>query len=504
MYGVLPDTITDRAVGPCQTYTYRVKALNGKGASAFSASASVTIPAVRGDCKPTIEFGWWTQTSTALTITLPTSDKLGVNIYLRVRESDSDEWRRTWTETTTTNTWSGTISGLEAGKEWVLGVSLYNDFREQGSRRYRFRTRPASPPEQQSLTPQRSEPQLSNDSPVVHFKTDSFKSELKAGTAEPVNSAATGKPTISGTAQVGRNADGGDGGDRGRRRSGRRPSTATSGWRAARRSPDATASSYTLTEDEQGQTVEVRVSFTDDAGNEETLTSDPTEVVAARPNRLATGKPTISGTAQVGETLTAATTGIEDDDGLDEAVYRYQWLAGGAPIPGATVSSYTLTGDEQGQTIEVRVSFTDDAGNEETLTSDPTDAVAARPNRLATGKPTISGTAQVGETLTAATAGIEDDDGLDSVSYRYQWLAGGAPIPGATVSSYTLTGDEQGQTDRGPGLVHGRRRQRGDLDQRSDGCGGGQAQPSRDGQADDLGHGASRRDADRGDRGDRG
>ena len=46
-------------------------------------------------------------------------------------------------------------------------------------------------------------------------------------------------------------------------------------------------------------------------------------------NSHATGKPTISGTAQVGETLTAATTGIEDDDGLDEASYSYQWLAGG-------------------------------------------------------------------------------------------------------------------------------------------------------------------------------
>ena len=44
---------------------------------------------------------------------------------------------------------------------------------------------------------------------------------------------------------------------------------------------DATASSYTLTEDEQGQTIAVRVSFTDDAGNEESLESDPTATVLA-------------------------------------------------------------------------------------------------------------------------------------------------------------------------------------------------------------------------------
>ena len=49
-----------------------------------------------------------------------------------------------------------------------------------------------------------------------------------------------------------------------------------------------------------------------------------------------------------------------------------------------------------GKTIKVRVSFTDDAGNEETLTSAATAAVVARPNTPATGLPTISGTAQVG------------------------------------------------------------------------------------------------------------
>ena len=235
-------------------------------------------------------------------------------------------------------------------------------------------------------------------------ETASFKIELRGGTAESVNNHATGKPTISGTAQVGETL-----------------TAATTGiedddgldeavysyqWLAGGEAIDgATASSHTLTEDEQGQTIEVRVSFADDAGNEETLTSDPTEPVAARPNSAATGKPTISGTAQVGEILTAATTGIEDDDGLDDATYSYQWLAGREAIDDATASSHTLTEDEQGQTIEVRVSFTDDRGHAETLTSDPTDAVAARPNTPATGKPTISGTAQVGQTLTAATTG---------------------------------------------------------------------------------------------------
>ena len=78
------------------------------------------------------------------------------------------------------------------------------------------------------------------------------------------------------------------------------------------------------------------MSFTDDAGNEEELTSAATDTVEARPNSPATGAPTISGTAQVGETLTADTSGIADQDGLSSAVYRYQWLADNAGIAGAT------------------------------------------------------------------------------------------------------------------------------------------------------------------------
>ena len=164
------------------------------------------------------------------------------------------------------------------------------------------------------------------------------------------------------------------------------------------------------------------------------------------PNSPATGEPTISGTPQVEQTLTADTPSIKDEDGLTNVAYRYQWLAGGSDIAGATGSTYTLTASEQGQTIQVRVTFTDDADNEETLTSIATAAVAAAPNSTATGLPTISGTPQVEQTLTADTSPIDDADGLTNVSYHYQWIAGGSDIGGATGSTYTLTASEQGQT----------------------------------------------------------
>ena len=151
----------------------------------------------------------------------------------------------------------------------------------------------------------------------------------------------------------------------------------------------------------------------------------------------------------MGETLTADTTGISDGDGLTSAAFAYQWLADDAEINGADASTYTPVAADAGKAIKVRVSFTDDASNDEELTSAATGAVASAlppPNNPATGAPTISGTAQVGETLTSSTTGIADGDGLPSASFNYQWLADDADIAGATGSSYTLVDADAGKT----------------------------------------------------------
>ena len=79
------------------------------------------------------------------------------------------------------------------------------------------------------------------------------------------------------------------------------------------------------------------------------------------------------------QTLTADTSAISDEDGLTNVSYTYQWIAGGADIDGATGASYTLTADEEGLAIQVWVSFEDDAGHPETLTSAATLAVAPKP-----------------------------------------------------------------------------------------------------------------------------
>ena len=291
----------------------------------------------------------------------------------------------------------------------------------------------------------------------VSFTDDEGNAEMLTSAATDAvspaptpNNPATGAPTISGTAQVGEtlaaetsgiNDD--DGLDN---------VAYTYQWLSSRDTEiqGATDRTYTLAATDEGKAIKVRVSFTDDANNQETLTSAATAAVAAAPtpNSPATGAPTIIGTAQVGETLTANTSEVADSDGLSNVQYEYQWLADDAEISGATGSTYTVAAADEGKAIKVEVSFTDDAGDEEALTSAATDAVSAEPtpNSPATGAPTITGTAQVGEALTADTSGIADADGLENVSFSYEWLADDTAIQGATNSTYTLADADEGKT----------------------------------------------------------
>ena len=81
------------------------------------------------------------------------------------------------------------------------------------------------------------------------------------------------------------------------------------------------------------------------------------------------GAPVITGTAQVGQTLTAGTSAITDANGLDNAAFAYEWLRDAAAIASATSSTYVVAGADEGHAIKVRVSFTDDDDFSESLTS---------------------------------------------------------------------------------------------------------------------------------------
>ncbi|WP_419927282.1 cadherin-like beta sandwich domain-containing protein [Candidatus Poriferisocius sp.] len=142
-------------------------------------------------------------------------------------------------------------------------------------------------------------------------------------------------------------------------------------------------------------------------------------------NQTATGQPTITGTPQVDETLSADTSGISDANGLTNVQFNYQWIrsdgSSDTNIVGATGQTRTLTQDDLGKTIKVQVSFTDDQGFSETLTSAATAAVSANPlETLWSGEMTV---ADYG----SSSLGAYNDDTLfsnvtSSIQLQVKWL----------------------------------------------------------------------------------
>ena len=154
-------------------------------------------------------------------------------------------------------------------------------------------------------------------------------------------------------------------------------------------------------------------------------------MTAASTNTAPTGAPTITGTAQVGQTLTAATTGITDADGLTSTGYTYQWIrvdGTEADIAAANSSTYILVAADLGTTLKVRVTFADDLGHTETLTSAATATVTATP-AVPTREPfevDIVGVPEVAVTGESYELTVQSDE--DSLVYAWR-VDGGAIEP---------------------------------------------------------------------------
>ena len=212
--------------------------------------------------------------------------------------------------------------------------------------------------------------------------------------------------------------------------------------------PNASQSTYTLGDADVGRTVQVQVRYTDGNGTVETLTSDASAAVT-NINDQPSGAVALSGTATEGETLTARTNTLADDDGL--GAFSYQWQrstdSGVENIPDASQSTYTLGDADVGRTVQVQVRYTDGNGTVETLTSDASAAVT-NINDQPSGAVALSGTATEGETLSARTNTLADDDGLGAFSYQWQRStdSGVENIPDASQSTYTLGDADVGRT----------------------------------------------------------
>ncbi|QXT63348.1 hypothetical protein [Tessaracoccus palaemonis] len=164
-----------------------------------------------------------------------------------------------------------------------------------------------------------------------------------------------------------------------------------------------------------------------------TATSDEASITVETVNSaLVVGKPTISGSAKVGSTLTAKPGTWTAGTNLS-----YQWFSGSSAIKGATRSALALTSALSGKSISVKVTGTKDGYDTATASSA---AVKVAAGTLATKTPTISGTAKVGRTLTAIRG-----TWTSGTTYTYQWYAGGSAIKGATGKSFTPTATQKGK-----------------------------------------------------------
>ena len=205
----------------------------------------------------------------------------------------------------------------------------------------------------------------------------------------------------------------------------------------------ASTPTYTLGDADVGANVSVSVSYTDQQGTSESATSAAVGPVA-NVNDAPSGSVLIDNmTPSQGDVLTASNS-LSDADGISGPI-GYQWYRDGLAIGGATGATYTATQTDVGSTVSVVVSYTDDHGTNESVSSVST-AVVTNVNDPVAGQPVIVGTSEEDQTLTADTTGISDTDGVGAFSY--QWYRNGVSVAGATSATYTL-----GDSDVGADMV---------------------------------------------------
>ncbi|MFT7286484.1 MAG: hypothetical protein ACI87W_000590, partial [Halieaceae bacterium] len=193
---------------------------------------------------------------------------------------------------------------------------------------------------------------------------------------------------------------------------------------------------YQPSQADVAKTITVTASYTDQFGTDESVESDPTSPVA-NINDDPVGTVTISGTVEQGRVLTA-NNNLSDLDGL--GAITYTWKADNAVI--TTGNTYRLTQNEVGKAITVTASYTDQQDTPETVSSEPTVAVA-NINDNPMGTVTISGTPQQGQELSAFNT-LTDLDGVGTVTYT--WKAKGVTV--GTDPTYTPSQNDVGEVIR--------------------------------------------------------
>jgi len=180
---------------------------------------------------------------------------------------------------------------------------------------------------------------------------------------------------------------------------------------------------YTVQPADEGSTITVTVKCSGDTGR---ISSEPTAPVI---RTALTGTVTITGAVEVGQTLTANTANL---GGTGEI--SFWWLRSGFRSIGNSSSTYTVRLADEGFPISVVVTR---SGNTGRISSESTALVTRAP---LTGIVFITGTPQVGQTLTANT-----DILRGTGTYSFQWQRDGTYI-GTDSYTYTVQSADEGST----------------------------------------------------------
>jgi alpha-tubulin suppressor-like RCC1 family protein len=215
----------------------------------------------------------------------------------------------------------------------------------------------------------------------------------------------------------------------------------------------ATATTYTLAESDVGHRLKVLVEATSPSGKS-SLSSSATEAIfpeAYAPRNVL--PPWIEGTANERQVLSANPgTWLA----TEPATYTYHWQRCNTSgeectdIEGATNSTYTLAKADDGSTIRVIVTDTNEIFNA-SATSPQTETVLTPGPPANTEAPQIQGTAQQGQRLFASNGAWS---GSRPLTFFYGWERCNSTgeectaIEGATKPSYTLQSADVGSTLR--------------------------------------------------------
>lgn len=195
----------------------------------------------------------------------------------------------------------------------------------------------------------------------------------------------------------------------------------------------ATNSAYTTGAADAGKVIQCRVTAT----NAETSSRKVGAAIGVAPAPTtpspSPGSPTVTGTANVGQTLTCNT-----GTWAGSPTFTFQWLRNGSPIPLASASTYLLEAIDKGAAVQCEVTGTNAGG---TAVADSTGTLVNGLPPTASVNPSISGIVSSGETLSC-----NPGTWTNSPAFSYEWLRNGTAIGGATAQTYVVVAEDEGGT----------------------------------------------------------